>query len=180
MKVPDYWLTYGAVSLLCYCSACGSKPQVHREAPEIVGQRTNEQGLATQRIVRETSYSSTDVLLTPEGPKKRTDYQIKWFLEEPPGRRREFPLMRSVVDLSRSATCWPVADTNLWLAAGIDPVGNGDKLYVVVFDEQHIIRTNVFNVVPKWKSGESEFELQSGNRAILVRTGEGAIKHNIK
>src|SRR5258707_389544 len=83
----------------------GCKAQVHHEPPETVGERTNQQGLATQRIIRETSYTSKDVLLTPEGPKKRIDATIKWFLEERDKPRRELPLMRSVVDSSRSGKC---------------------------------------------------------------------------
>src|SRR6266536_3074422 len=103
---------------LTTASTAGCKPQVHNEPPEMVGERTNQRGVVTQRIVRETSYTSKDVLVTPEGPKKRIGYHIKWFLEEPHELRREFPLMGSVVDSSKPARCWPVQGTNQWLAAG--------------------------------------------------------------
>jgi hypothetical protein len=154
------------------------KAKVHRKPPEIVGESTNRQGIVT-RIVRETSYTSEDVLLTPEGLRKKMKYEVKWFLEQSGKPRHELSIMRSAADSSKSERYWAVENTSLWLGIGTDPIGNRDMLYFVLFDESRIIRTRTFKVVPKSKSSESEFELQRGNRQIVIRSQEGPQQYDV-
>jgi len=52
-------------------------------------------------------------------------------------------------------------------------------VYLVLFDETKIIRTNVFIVVPKWKSGKNEYELQDGNRSLILETPDGLEKYDV-
>jgi hypothetical protein len=157
----------------------GCKAQVHHDPPQTIGERTKSQGV-TQRIILESSYTTERVpVLTPDGLRNRTHGTATYFLEENGKPRRELPLMRSVVETSKSGKCWPVESTSQWLAAGTDPIGNGDKLYFVLFDEKWIIRTNIFSVVPKWKSEKDEYELQDGNRIMLIRTPDGLVKYDV-
>jgi hypothetical protein len=158
----------------------GCKPSEHVNPPQTIGERTNEQGVVTQRIVLESSYTTDEIpVMTPDGLRNRTHGTATYFLDETNKPRRELPLMPSVVHTSKSGKCWPVEGTNQWLSAGTDPIGNGDKLYFVLFDEKRIIRTNVFSVVPKWKSEKSEYELQKGNRIMLIRTPDGLVNYDV-
>jgi hypothetical protein len=159
----------------------GCKAQVHHDPPQTIGERTNSQGVVTQRIILESSYTTDRVpVLTPDGLRNRTHGSATYYLEEDGKPRREFPIMFSVNATAKNyEKCWPVEGTNQWLAAGIDPIGNRDKLYFVLFDESRIVRTNVFSVVPKWKSEKAEYELQNGNRTMIIRTPDGLQKYDV-
>ena len=153
-------------------------PVVHHDPPETVGERTNQQVVVTQRIVRERSYTSEDVPLTPEGPRHKVKYTVKYFMEESGKPRREFSVMQSA-DFSNYEKYWPVEKTSSWVGTGIDPVGNGDILHFVLFDESRIIRTRIFTVVPKWRSKKDEYELQDGNRTLILRKVDGIEKYDV-
>ena len=99
-------------------------------------------------------------------------------MEESGKPRREFSVMQSV-DLTNYGKYWPVEKTSSWVGLGIDPVGNGDALYFVLFDESRIIRTRIFSVVPKWRLGKDAYELQEGNRTLILRKVDGAEKYDV-
>ncbi|MDB6110210.1 MAG: hypothetical protein JWR69_1960 [Pedosphaera sp.] len=159
----------------------GCKPEVRHKAPEVLGERTNEQGEVTHRIVREISYTVGNIpVLTPDGPRRRAENQVKYFMDEKGKPRRELPVMFLVnTNAGNYEKCWPVVGTSQWLVAGTDPIGNRDKLFFVLFDESRIIRTNVFSVIPRWKSEKSEYELQDGNRTMMIRSPEGFEKYDV-
>jgi hypothetical protein len=159
----------------------GCKAQVHHNPPVTVGERTNQQGTVNQRIILESSYTVEKVpVLTPDGLRNRTHDQSMYFLEGDGKPRRELPVMFSVnMNAKNYEKCWPVEGTNQWVAAGTDPIGNRDKLYFVLFDESRIIRTNVFRVVPKAESEKDEYELQNGNRTIIIRSPDGLEKYDV-
>lgn len=159
----------------------GCKPPVHHQPFVTVGERTDQQGTVTQRITLESSSTVEKIpVLTPDGLRNRTHDKSTYYLEEDGKPRRELPVMFSVnVNARNYEKCWAVQGTNLWLAAGIDPIGNRDKLYFVLFDQSRIIRTNVFNVVPKWKSEKDEYELQDGNHTLIIRAPDGLEKYDV-
>jgi tricorn protease-like protein len=166
------------LALLALLVGCNKPSQVYQKPPEIVGERTNQQGVITQRIIRETSYTSEDVPFTPEGRRKEIDYQMKYFLEEEGGSRREFSIMRSP-DFSNYERYWPMDGAVSWIGIGIDPVGNGDKLAFILFDERRIIRRRTFSVMPKWKSSATQYEFRNGNHTIILRSPEGREEYDI-
>ena len=153
----------------------------HKNPPKLLGVRTNQQGMLTQRIVLESSYTTEAIpVLTADGPRNRTHGKTTYYIEDQGKPRRELPIMFAVnANAKNYEACWPVEGTNQWFVAGTDPIGNGDKLYVVLFDESRIIRTNVFNVIPKWKSEKNEYELQDSNRTIIIRSPDGLLNYNL-
>jgi len=178
-KREDFMKRFLLLLTLMAVNTGGCKSQVHHESPETVGERTNHQGVVTQRIIRETSYTEETIpASTPDGPKKRRHVEVKYFLQEQGKPRREFSIMQSA-DFSNYEKYWPLENTVSWVATGIDPVGNKDKLYFMLFDASRIIRTNIFSVVPRWKSEESEYELRDGNRTLILRTPHGLEKYDV-
>ena len=154
-------------------------PKIHRKPPETVGIRTNLQGFVSQRIVREISYTEDRIpVLTPDGPKNRTHGEVKYFLEELGKPRREITVMHPS-DFSNYGEYWPINDSPLWVGTGINPVGNKDRLNIILFDENKVARTRTFSVVPKWKSSENEFAFQDGNRTMIIRSPDGLMKYNL-
>jgi hypothetical protein len=169
------------ISILVLATTEGCKPKVRQNPPQIIGERTNQQGAVTQRIILESSYSEESVLLTPEGPRMRMHGQVAYFLEEPGKPRQELPIMSSVAIAAAYSfsNCLPVEGTNLWIAAGIDPSGNGDNLRFVLFDEKHIIRAKVMKAVPEWKSEKPVNEFQDGNHIMMIRSPDGPEKYEV-
>jgi hypothetical protein len=151
----------------------GCEPsKVQHKPPEIVGERTNVQGTVTQWIVRETSYTSKEVWLTPEGPQRKVHQQNKYFLEDQGKPRREFSVMNAA-NFGKYEKYWPVENAPSWVGTGIDPVGNGDRLYLALFDENRIIHERTLDVIPKWKSSKDEYRFGGGNRTIIFQSPEG-------
>ena len=92
---------------------------------------------------------------------------------------------------------WPVDGSSLWVAAGINPVGNQNTghvaviegrqmlshnendLHLVVFDEKHIIVHHTFSVVPKWESSDEEFRFTNNNRTVIFRSPEGFKSYDV-
>lgn len=158
----------------------GCKPEEHVNPPKIIGERTNQQGMVTQRIILEFKYVIDRLpVITPDGPRRITHDKVNYFLDE--GKmRRELPIMLSVnVKAKNYEKCWPVGDTNQWLAAGFDPIGNQDRLHFVLFDENRIIRNNVFEVISKWESESSPYELHDGNHTLILKTPEGLMRYDV-
>lgn len=111
----------------------------------------------------------------------RTDGQLTYFLEEPGKPRVKLPIMTSVdvAAANNYSNCLPVEGTNLWIAAGVDPNADGNKLRFVLFDLNRIIRAKIFTMDPSLASPESGYEFKDGNRTMLVRSPDGLEKYNV-
>ena len=77
------------------------------------------------------------------------------------------------------SNCLPVEGTNLWIAAGVDPNADGNKLRFVLFDPNRIIRAKIFTMDPSLASAESGYAFKDGNRTMLIRSSDSLEKYDV-
>ena len=80
------WL---AILVLVF-GGCGGT-EVHREPPEILGERKSQQGEVIQQLVGERTITRKPVLLSPDGPTKSIKYADKYVLLERDKTRHVVP-----------------------------------------------------------------------------------------
>jgi hypothetical protein len=177
------------VAGVCGCS------EVHHETT-VLGVRTNQQGEASQQVVRERVAKSRPAL-GPDGPTHRTESKDKYFVQGKDQSRREVPLTRED-EFRHCGVYRPVEGSPLWVGAGFNPVSNQNTghvavingirgvshnendLHIVVFDENRIVIHRTFNVVPKWESSVDEFSFTNGNRTVIFHSPEGFKAYDVQ
>ena len=185
------WL---AILILVF-GGCGGT-EVHREPPEILGERKNQQGEVIQQLVRERTITRKPVLLAPDGPTKSIKYADKYVLQEGDKTRHVVP-MNKADEFRNCGRFWPVEGSTRWVGAGIDPVSNQNTghvaviegrrtfsynendLHIVVFDAKGVAIHRTFSVQPKRESSKDEFGFENGNRTIRFRSPEGPKKYEV-
>ena len=136
------------------------------------------------------------MLLTPEGPHPSIRYQDKYFLQAKGKPRCEVPMTRDD-EFRNCGSYWPVEDSALWVAVGIDALDNvntghvavingvqlvshnENDLHIVVFDSTHIVAHRTFSVVPKWESSADEFTVTNANHAVIFRSPQGFKRYDV-
>jgi hypothetical protein len=173
----------------------GCSAESHHEGPTIVGARTNSNGEVTQQLIKDVNFKTRNVLITPEGPKKRmTDHQVKFFLKEGDNPARELALNGE--DSKYCGQFWPVQNSTLWVGSGINPGSNENTghaavfdgkqmlshnendLHIIVFDEGGVISRRKLSVVPKWESSVEEVSFDSKNRMLVISSPRGLKKYD--
>ena len=184
-----YWL------FICGLVVTGCIARTRREPPQTVGERTNSQGQVVQRIVREIAWTDHPMLLTPEGPKTRTDSRCKFYFQEGDTPKRAFLIGNSATNYF-FGNCLAVKDSPLWVAIWCEPtwtniidaahivVGKGkrDDLHILMFAEKGIMRHRIFTTKSKqgWDEDyEDSAKAQNGNRTIVFKSPEGPKQYDV-
>jgi hypothetical protein len=181
--------------LVLLVAGCGPA-QEHHPPPEVLAERKNSQGEALSRFVRESDYTTRRVL-GPDGSSTTTKYHTKYFLQTGSGPKHELKIFKNPKVLFQDELCYctnfgAVADSPLWVGAGINPVGidapahavvvDGRRLisheeyslHIVVFDDTHILVHRTLSVALPYS--ENRFALTNGNRAVVFKNPEELFK----
>jgi hypothetical protein len=160
--------------------------------PVMVGERLDGHGQSVQKIFRQINSRSTDVLFTPEGPRKATKYKAEYFLQEKDAALVKMPFLSDrdydyskrsedniPSDLQFCSKFLSVTNSPLWVAAGIDELGNnlsGYDFHVVVFDEKHVRSHRTFNMRREPEDPDQHFDFTDGNRITMIKTPMGLVE----
>jgi hypothetical protein len=159
-----------------------NRPQEHIDPPQVVGERKTSTGETTDRFIRQVRYSSRDVLLTPEGPRKSLHYDTRYFLQHGDEPSCELKFLQNTKmlfgdELSHCGKFGGVVNSPLWVGAGIDTVDY--ILHLVVFDNEHVITHQTFKVLGKYITSEDEFTFTNGYRTVIFRAPEGRKEYSV-
>jgi hypothetical protein len=151
-------------------------PRHTREAPALMGVRTDAQGNVVQPIILETTYTTRGPFLGGHGPwYEKSQYSRKYFLEKAGKPRLELTFLGQEhisEGVQGNMPCCPVDNSPLWVAVYVSI-----ELWVVVFDETQVVHRRRFEYTSD--DHGAGFNFENGNRTLVYRTVQGLQAYDI-
>jgi len=157
------------IAATALCTYLLTPPNPPPPTPPRHGARLDSNGAIAQQILGQPSYTESLPFPGPEGFTRQRHYTYAYTLHDGP-RQLDLPFLRT--SPLPMPDCHPVANTDLWAAAGYLPHPGG-PLVVLVFDRKGFRYNHTLPVVTDWNHPGNDFRFTDDNHTLLFRSATG-------